>query len=208
MSVAVVGRDAVTAVILAGGRARRLGGVHKPLLELGGETILSRELAVLSPRASRVLLSTNDSALGDLGVDTVADATPGQGPLGGIAAAMRAATTPWLLVVAGDLPLLSGAVLELLLARAGEEVDAVAPFVGDWPEPLCALYATGALVELDRRLAAGQLKVARLLTDGALRVARVGEAELRTVDPELASLLNVNESADLARAQELLKVNG
>ncbi len=182
--------------------------MHKPLLDVGGQTILERELAVLTSRASRVLLSTNEPALAGRGVESVADAAPGQGPLGGIAAAMAVATTPWLLVVAGDMPLLSGAVIDLLLARAGGDVDAVAPFVGDWPEPLCALYATRALPELERRLAAGELKVARLLTDGVLRVARVDEAALRAVDPELASLLNVNEPADLARAQALVKTNG
>ncbi|HTD79412.1 MAG TPA: NTP transferase domain-containing protein, partial [Chloroflexota bacterium] len=51
------------ALIFAGGRATRLGGVNKALLEVGGATIVDRILAALGPLVDERVLLTNDSAL-------------------------------------------------------------------------------------------------------------------------------------------------
>lgn len=188
-------RDEVTACILAGGRARRMGGAVKPLLIVDGDTILARQCAVLVPRVREVIVAvaTPGAALGGLRavIDPIADA----GPLAGVVAALAAIDTPWLLAVAGDMPSLAPAVIELLLAAATDEVDAVAARIGGWPEPLCALWHRRCHAALAARLSAGDYKVAAALT--AQRVAWLDEAAVRAVDPALATFTNVNRPEEL-----------
>lgn len=184
----------ITALILAGGRATRFGGIAKHELVVGGATILDRQRAVLAPRVVEIVVSAPRDVPG---LRTVRDAAAGVGPLAGIAAGLGAARTPWLLVVAGDMPDLHGGLVDLLLARA-MDCDAVALRIGGLPEPLlCALRVAPARAAVDAMLAAGRHKASRLLTDEGLRVAWIDEAEARAVDPELRGLRNVNAPADL-----------
>lgn len=188
-------RDDVSALILAGGKATRLGGVDKRELVVEGRTIFERQCTVLAPLVSEILVSSPRDVPG---VRTVRDAVADAGPLAGIAAGLAAATTPWLLVVAGDMPHLSAALVTLLIARADPAVDAVGIRIGALPEPLlCLLRVAVARPVVEARLAAGRLKASRLLTEGELRVAWVDEAALRAVDPDLRTLHNVNVPEDL-----------
>src|SRR6185312_7006645 len=82
----------VAAAIIAGGPARRLGGVAKPLLEVGGQAVADRQLAVLRPLFARVFVVANDPApWAGRGVEVAADRVVGAGPLAGLAAALAAA---------------------------------------------------------------------------------------------------------------------
>jgi len=192
----------VDAVILAGGRGTRLGGAIKPLLEIDGATIVARQLAVLSPRVRRVVLSTATAAGWWTGPQ-VLDRVAGAGPLGGLDAALAASDVPWLLVVAGDLPWLSGELIELVLARAPSEardLDAVVPRVGGYVEPLLALYHRRCGAVVADQLAAGQRRAAGIAEHAALRVAVLDEPALRAVDPTLHSFRGVNALADLGAA--------
>lgn len=180
---------AVSALILAGGRATRMGGIDKRSLVIDGLTIFERQCAVLAPRVAEILVSARTPVPG---FRTVADAVTGQGPLGGIAAGLAAATTPWVLVVAGDMPFLSGDLIDALLAAATPEVDAVGIRVAGLPEPLlCMLEVAAAAPSVARRLAEGRRKASRLLDDGELRVAWID-------DPDPAALRNINTPDDLA----------
>lgn len=184
-----------SALILAGGRATRLGGVDKRELVVEGRTIFDRQCEVLRPRVAEIIVSSPREVPG---YRTVADAVPGAGPLAGIAAGLAAATTPWLLVLAGDMPYVSGALIDLVLAGAGDGVDAVGIRIGELPEPLvCLLRAGAARPVVAARLAGGRLKASRLLTDGELRVAWLAEPALRAIDPTLRALFNVNAPEDL-----------
>ena len=188
----------VTALILAGGKATRMGGVAKHELVVDGQTILARQRGVLAPRVAEIVVS---AARDVPGLRTVGDAPAlaGAGPLAGIAAGLAAAHTPWLLVVAGDMPDLHGGLVDLLLARAvGETCDAVALRIADRPQPLlCALRVAPAAAALATMLAAGDHKASRLLTDQGLRVTWIDEATARAADPELRGLRNINAPADL-----------
>ena len=109
----------VAAAIIAGGPARRLGGAIKPLLELGGQAVADRQLAVLRPLFPRLLVVANDPApWRGRGVEIVADRVAGAGPLAGLSAALAAAGDAEAVVcVAGDLPFLSPALLAALRDR-------------------------------------------------------------------------------------------
>jgi molybdopterin-guanine dinucleotide biosynthesis protein A len=189
---------AVAAAIIAGGPATRMGGVVKPTLVVGGRAIAERQLEALRGRFARVLVVANDPAPWQrYSVDVIADRHPGAGPLAGVHAALAAADgCAGVVCVGGDMPFLSGPVLELLRDHA-PEADAVAPRAGGRAEPLLARYARRCLPLIEARLAAGERALHRLLD--ALEVAWIEEPELRAVDPALDCLINVNTPEDLAR---------
>lgn len=194
-------RREVAAVILAGGRGRRLGGVVKPLLAVDGRAIIDRLRDALAPHAAELLVAVADAeqarGLGDARI--VIDAVPGAGPVAGLAAARAATDARWLIAVAGDMPHVSAAVIGALLARAEAQVDAVAIRLGDppLPEPLLAVWGRAAAATMAQALATRRYRTSALLTDDGLRVAWLDEPALRAVDPDLRCVRNVNQPGDL-----------
>jgi molybdenum cofactor guanylyltransferase len=174
-----------------------MGGPRKPLLEVGGQTILARQLAVLRPLFAEVVLLADDAApFAPFGLRVLLDPEPGRGPLPAMAAALRTLGAPALFVVAGDMPYLAAEAVTMTVAAAlAADVDLAAPWVGPWPEPLHACYRPTCLPAMERALDAGRLSVQGFYP--AVRVARVEEAALRRVDPTLACMRGVNVPADL-----------
>ena len=194
----------VAAAIIAGGPALRLGGATKPLLEIAGRTVADRQLAVLRPIFSRLLVVANDpTPWRARGVEVVADRVVGAGPLAGLSAALAAAGDAEAVVcLAGDLPFLSPALLTALRDWA-PEADALAPRPAGRAEPLCARYAVRARAVVDERLAQGRLALHELLTE--LAAVWLDDAALATLDPAGLSFVNLNTPDDLRRAEELAR---
>lgn len=153
--------QAVTGLVLAGGRGQRLGGQDKGLVNLNGRPLVSYAMAVLSGQVSEVLVSANRN-LADyeaLGVRVVRDAEPDYpGPLAGLLAGLDATTTPWLAVVPCDAPLLPRSLLPRLASAIGDADVAVA-HDGEHLHPVTALMRTGLAGDLARYLASGGHKV-------------------------------------------------
>lgn len=183
----------IVAAILAGGRARRMGGAPKALLEVGGRRIVDRQVAVLGPLVDEVLLVVGDAApYGDVrGVRLVVDRVPGQGPLGGMQAAFGATAAAQLLLVGCDLPFLDAA-LCTALRDARPDAEAVVPRAGGRPQPLCARYARRVQPLVEARLAAGHRRLLDLVA--ALDVAWLDL-------PPGGALTNVNTPEDLLAAR-------
>lgn len=109
------------AIVLAGGRATRLGGVAKADLVVDGRTLLDRTLDAVSD-AERIVV------VGDVeapGVVVVQEHPRFAGPAAAIGAGLAEVTAPWMLLVACDYPYLAEALGPLLSARAGDGVIAV-----------------------------------------------------------------------------------
>ncbi|MBL9015732.1 MAG: molybdenum cofactor guanylyltransferase [Myxococcales bacterium] len=181
----------ITALILAGGRATRMGGADKPALVVGGEPIFARQVRVLAPRVTEIVVAANTAHPLYAGHRVVPDAIEGAGPLAGVAAGLAACATPWLLVVAGDMPDLTGALIDRITSAIAPGRDAVGIRIRGLPEPLvCALRAAAAAPALDAMLAEGVRKASALLTDRGLATTWIDD-----VDP--AVVRNVNTPADL-----------
>ena len=197
----------VSAAILAGGRARRLGGADKASLPIGDARIIDRQLAALSAVADDVRIVANDrDRYAGLGLRVVPDAVPDRGPLGGLYTALLDASHDRVLVLACDLPFVTTALLERLVAesRTGEEVDAVVPRSARGLEPLCALYTKRCAGRILTRLERGELAVAGLLEE--LRVRELGPEALAPYDD--GSLFeNVNTPHDHERARAWVELN-
>jgi molybdopterin-guanine dinucleotide biosynthesis protein A len=194
----------VAAAIIAGGPARRLGGVQKPLIEIDGQAIADRQLAVLRPLYPRIFAVANDAAPWRArGVEVVADRVAGAGPLAGLAVALAAARDAEAIVcIAGDLPFLAPALLTALRDHAPEAV-ALAPRPDGRAEPLCARYAASLAAEAEARLGSGRLALHELLEESA--TSWLTGAELAALDPGGVSFVNVNTPDDLRRAEEIAR---
>lgn len=114
------------AVVLAGGRAARLGGRPKPQLEVGGRTMLAAVLAAVADAAERVVVGPPQPVPD--GVVLVREQPPGGGPVPAMRAGLAAVTTDVVAVLAADLPFLTPAVVRGLRERlTGDGVLVVDP---------------------------------------------------------------------------------
>jgi molybdenum cofactor guanylyltransferase len=193
-----------TALIFAGGRATRLGGVNKAMLEVGGRTILDRILDALRPLADEQLLLTNDAALEHAGgLRVVFDPRPHAGVLPALAAGLASATSELCLAVACDMPFVSTEVFQRLLALQVEtDSDVVIPRTAGYLEPMHAVYRTAAVRRaIEAALERGEQRMISYFGD--VRVREVDDAEWRPIDPSGAAFFNVNTPDDLAEARRL-----
>ena len=199
-----VGKYAVSGIILAGGRSRRLGR-DKAVEPFEGQPLIRRVIERIQPLTAEIVVVVADAALGEAlplqDDERVAmDLFPGGGSLGGIFSGLSAADSQWGLVVACDMPFLNRQLFEHML-ELREDWDAVVPMPGDFPEPTHALYSRDCLPHIEAKLQANDLKISGFFDDA--RVRYVNEDEVRRFDPELHSFFNVNSPEDLARAVAL-----
>jgi molybdopterin-guanine dinucleotide biosynthesis protein A len=194
--------EAVTGVILAGGRASRLGGVDKAALDIDGRPVIERVIAALSSVAERLIAIVNDDRFdADARLTVIRDPDPHAGVLPALQAALAATTTPLAVVVACDMPFLHAGLIAHLIDSA-RDVDAVVPIVDGRPEPMHAVYrAEPCSSAIGAALARDQRRMIAFLDD--VRTLRVDEATLRQFDPDLRSFFNVNTPEDLAEARRL-----
>jgi molybdenum cofactor guanylyltransferase len=105
------------------------------------------------------------TAVGHPQIASIPDLYPGQGPLGGVLTALRHTFTGWNLIVACDMPALTGAFLKTLIGRArASSAHVILPRGPDnLPQPLCALYHRAALPHLERSYAAGERSLVKAI---------------------------------------------
>ena len=189
------------AIILCGGRSRRMG-LAKATLPFGPELMLQRVVRRMGEVvAMRVVVAAADQPLPALppGVRIARDAHEDRGPLEGLAAGLRAlAGDAELVYVTGcDVPELAPAFIERMFALCAEHEIAV-PTEGEFYHPLAAVYRASLLSRVESLLREDRLRARELfeLSD----TNKVSVESLRAVDPQLATLENLNHPADYLAA--------
>ncbi len=180
----------ISAIVLCGGGGRRLGGVDKPLLRVGGKALVEFVIDRLRPQASRIVLSIGrePAPYQGFGCELVRDREPDQGPLGGLVSCFAELAGPWLLTCPGDAPWTAPNLAASLSMDAREHGVAVA-HDGKRRQNLTMLL---------HRARADSLM--GFYADGGRAVHRWLDAEgiPSTPLPELAeSFVNINTPADL-----------
>lgn len=194
--------------MLAGGAARRYGGIPKGLLTVGGRRILDRVVDALhAVTGTPPLLVANapDAASWRPDLQTIPDTRPGFGTLGGIYTALAAGPGP-VLCVAWDMPFVPAALLRALLDQMSvQNYDAVLPESSGRRglEPLCAVYGPACAPAIARRLESGDLKAISFHAD--VKVGIVPLAQVRGFGDPDELFFNVNTPDDLARAEALCR---
>jgi molybdenum cofactor guanylyltransferase len=197
----------VEGFILVGGASSRMGR-DKSRLMLGGQTAVERIAEAISDVATRVrLVGGLFSIQGDRNLfESVPDLADSWGPLGGIQAALHAAEAEWCVVIACDLPFVSGGLLRRLFevgSRKTESFDAVVPIQADgYPQPLCAAYRRlPCLDAADQSIRNGEHSPRALLDK--VKTRYVPFAEISDLAGARDFFFNINTPENYERAQQL-----
>ena len=201
----------VAAFILAGGASSRMGR-EKSLLELGGEPLILRTAQLIKPLVAEVTVVGPPERYTFLGLRAISDQSLGgreasespQTPLAGIAAALNVTKAPWNLILACDLPYLTGDWLDWLLARAiNSSAQIVIPRTSRGLEPLAAVYRRECSAPIVAALERGVRKVTDALAE--IRMECPIESEWSKLDPEGRVLRNMNAPSDYEEARRWLE---
>ncbi len=132
------------ALILAGGGARRLGGVDKPALQVGGRSLLDRVLDAVAD--AEVVIVVGPERATARPVVSVREEPAGGGPVAALAAGLPLVVAPTVAVLAADLPFLTAEVLLLLESRLADGVDGALLVDADGRDQLLAgVWQTASL---------------------------------------------------------------
>jgi len=185
-----------TGIILAGGKASRMGGVDKGLALLHGKPLVAHVVERLRPQVDMLMINANREleSYRRLGYPVIADLIAGfAGPLAGLHCGMQAAATEFVVSVPCDSPLLpEDLVSRLADAMAG--ADLAVARTGLRRHPVFCLCRTGLLPDLTRFLESGGRKV----EDWHAGLNRV-EVDF---DDEASAFANINTAAELSCLQQ------
>nr|WP_165989186.1 NTP transferase domain-containing protein [Streptomyces sp. YIM 98790] len=173
------------AVVLAGGEGRRLGGMDKPAVEVGGRSLLDRVLAACAGAGRTVVVGPPRPLRTRRPVVWTREEPAGGGPVAALDAGLRAVRQPLVVVLAGDLPFLDEE-LVAALRRVPEGVDGmVARDPEGYDQPLTACYRTEVLKRVLGRLApdpAGAAGLPLRAVSRALTLGRVAVGDTLDCD--------------------------
>jgi molybdopterin-guanine dinucleotide biosynthesis protein A len=199
-------------ILLAGGRSSRMGS-NKALYSVGGEPMVRRITDRLSGLSDEflVVIARHASRAEYAGilpnfVKVINDELEGKTPLVGIITGLRAAKSQYAIVLSCDIPFVNSHVIQLLLKRASGADAAVPKWKAGHLEPLQAAYRKVPMLhEAEQTLAKGELAP----IDAISRLSKVVyvsvEGEIKIIDPELRSFVNVNTRQEVSMAEMILR---
>ena len=191
-------------IILSGGMATRYDGIEKGLLEVAGIRILDRIYRIYTELFEEIILVTNNpEKFLEWDLLIVPDLFPIRSSLTGIHAGLFFMSNPFAFISACDTPFLKREVVEIVIENIEAPIDMVMPETAAGFEPLCAAYSKRCLAPAQQHLEQDRLKIIKAFRK--CRMKTVSEKVLREKDPDLRSFFNINNPADLQRAEEMVK---
>jgi molybdopterin-guanine dinucleotide biosynthesis protein A len=193
----------ITGLILAGGRAQRMGGIDKGLISFHGKPLIESAINRLKPQVSTILINANRSITkySHYGYPVLMDETPDfSGPLAGFSVGLKHCKTPYLLTSPCDSPLLPSNLaekmatelenqkLELVYASSKEDDGMI------WAQPVFCLMKSSLQDSLHAFLSKGDLKIDHWFTE--LRSGTV-------VFESAQAFANVNTPEELAALEKI-----
>lgn len=194
----------VTGVILAGGRASRLGGQDKGLLELHGQPLIEYVIQAITPQVDRIIINANRNLerYRSYGYPVLSDRLPDfAGPLAGMLAALQQTDSAYLLIVPCDGPFLPGD-LRARLQSALQQTDAEIACVhtGERLHPVYALLRQDLHKDLAEYIHDGGRAVQRWFISRKLVQVDFSDCSERFV--------NINTAEELQRVASRMRPPG
>lgn len=200
------GRPSMTAIVLAGGKATRMGGRNKAFLKVDGKPIIENLLDKFKGLFDDILIVANDPApFNQLPISKgqntkiVSDIIPEKGPLGGIYTGLVTSRAKFNFVIACDMPFIDIGLIRYMYEKS-DGYDVVVPKVGDRYEPLFAIYSKRCAEHIKRLIDEGALKVRAFFPKVKVREI-LREEIVRFITPEKI-FTNLNRPEDIPEIQE------
>ena len=200
-----------SAVVLAGGKSSRMGG-DKGLVILNGKPIIAHVLERIRLVVDEVIIVIGSDAQREayisFGDRVIADRLPCGSPLVGAYTGLSEARGEYTFLTGGDQPLIDPRVVELLFAEVRGH-DAATPYwPNGWVEPLHSVYRSRQAANAALTLIESGEKRLRLILDTLPDVVRVPVDKMKSIDPELRSLMDVDTSEELESIRLLIEKGG
>jgi molybdopterin-guanine dinucleotide biosynthesis protein A len=164
----MISSEYITGLILAGGRAQRMGGIDKGLIPFHGKPLIESAISRLKPQVSTILINANRSITkySHYGYPVLMDETPDfSGPLAGFSVGLKHCKTPYLLTSPCDSPLLPTDLAEKMAYQL-EDDDLELVFASSkeddgktWSQPVFCLMKSNLQDSLNAFLSKGDLKI-------------------------------------------------
>lgn len=182
--------------ILAGGKSRRMGGADKALIKVDGVPMIERVVKAVTPWVEEtVIIANTPEAYEHIGLPVYRDIVTGMGPLSGLVTAFDILDTNELLLVACDMPFVTTEMIRFIISCANRGGDGVIPFADGREQGLLAVYRKPAIEKIRTRIEEGTIQFNEFRS--GLEKSTIGEEELRIVDPELKSFININSPDEI-----------
>lgn len=187
-------------IILAGGRSQRMR-TNKALMDFNKDLMINKVISGLGKSVSEIIIVTNEPAeYIDFDAMLVTDLIPRHGPLSGIHAGLKAASFNFGFVVACDMPFLNPNLISYMIDQVAG-YDAVVPRIGEYYQPLHALYSKKCVPLIEERIKEGAFKVTSFYPD--INIRYVDGDEISKFADINKVFFNINDRDDLAKALKL-----
>ncbi len=194
-------------IILAGGLNRRMNGQNKALLSVGDQFIIERQIELFQELFEQVIVVSNHPLeLISWDVTMVSDLYPVRSSLTGIHSGLFYTRPPQAFITACDMPFLKKEMILVLLQDLDPKRDIIVPMTPEGFQPLCAVYSRRCLQPIEEQLNKGEMKISTLFSK--VKIKKIPEDILRSVDPDLISFFNINTLEDLTNSQKLIPDRG
>lgn len=185
------------ALILAGGENKRLP-VIKGFIEINGKRIIESNIEFLNGIFDRVIVSTNNPELYfHLGVLMVGDIVEYRGPMAGIFSVLTIPDVSEVFVTACDMPFINPALVKYIVNKWEERWDALIPIFEKKPQPLLGIYSKRVAEGMEQNINNGERSLREFLH--GIELCYINEEEVRNIDPEGRSFVNINTIEDFQK---------
>ena len=185
------------ALILAGGENKRIPMI-KGFLEIRNRKIIETNIELLKSIFSRVILSVNHPELYFyLGLPMIGDVVDSRGPMTGILSVFMNTESADIFVTACDMPYINAILIKHMVEKYNDKFDALIPLYDGKPQPLFGIYAKRISGLMEQRIRAGKKSLLDFLK--TINVRYINEEEVRNIDPEGRSFVNINTFKDYQR---------
>ncbi len=194
-----------SALILAGGVGSRLGYREKALIDIKGRPLITLIIERLEKVVDNIIISVRDRAQSELlemslarGYKFACDDQRNIGPVSGILSGLSVCENEYCFIAACDMPFINEDVVKLLFRR-GEDHDAAIPRWDDgFLEPLHAVYRCAPMIR-ETRKAIERGETIILAPIFRMNVNYVPVDEIRKLDPDLKTFININTVEDIRK---------
>lgn len=185
------------AVILAGGENTRIP-VIKGFLEINSRKIIESNVECLRKVFDRVIISTNTPELFFyLATQMIGDVLPHRGPMTGIFSVLSVPDVSEVFISACDMPYINVILVQYMKERWSRGWDAAVPVFERKPQPLFAIYSKKIAERMEKKIRRNRKSLKRFLSE--INVLYFKEEEVRNLDPEGRSFVNINTMDDFHR---------